>query len=147
MRMDQGKEPDMDSAILGVPLEYLDLIVNIIRISQDKKVKVAQPVEEGFIQQDEYKFKVGFDFVFKIQTYIYVYFSAVDVISQLGGLGATFKLILGAIAPLMILKFMQAFGMIILRKAQQKVRIFRLKDITKHIKTINKRITEKIKEN
>ena len=39
--MDQGKEPDMDSAILGIPLEYVDLIVNIIRISQDKKVKVA----------------------------------------------------------------------------------------------------------
>ena len=37
--------------------------------------------------------------------------------------------------------------MIILRKAQQKVRIFHLKDITKGLKTINKRITEKIEEN
>lgn len=80
-RMDQGKEPNMDSAIFGVPLEYVDLIVNIIRIAQDKKVKEAELYEEGFRQQDEYKFKVGFDFEFKIQTYIYVYFSAVDVIS------------------------------------------------------------------
>jgi hypothetical protein len=104
--MDKGKEPNKDKMIMGIPMDYLDLIKNIIRLSPDKKVKNAETYEEGFRQQEEYNFYVGFDFEFKIQTYIFVYFSAVDVVSQIGGIGATIKLALAAIAPFMVLKFM-----------------------------------------
>ena len=91
---------------MGVPMEYLDLIKNIISLSPEKEVQNSETYKEGFRQQEEYNFYVGFDFEFKIQTYIFVYFSAVDVISEIGGIGATIKIALAAIAPLMVLKFM-----------------------------------------
>ena len=65
-RMDKGKEPNKDKMFLGIPMEYLDLIKNIIRLSPDKKVKESLTFKEGFRQQDEYKFYIGFDFEFKI---------------------------------------------------------------------------------
>ena len=105
-RLDKGKEPNEESMIMGVPMEYLDLIKNIISLSPAKKVQNSETYKEGFRQQEEYNFYVGFDFEFKIQTYIFVYFSAVDVISERGCIGATIKIALAAIAPLMVLKFM-----------------------------------------
>lgn len=47
----------------------------------------------------------------------------------------------------MVLKFMQAFGLIILRKAQQKIRIFQLKNIQKNLVKIRKVIKSKIDKN
>jgi len=143
-RVDKGKKPNMDKAIFGFPLEYTDIISNIIRIDQQKTIKKSKDYPERFRDQDEYSFYVGFDFDFTIQTYTYVYFSTVDVISKLGGIGATIKLVITMIAPLMVLKFMVAFAQIILRKASQKVRIFRIKDIKKSIKTIREKIKEKM---
>lgn len=49
---------------------------------------------------------MGFDFDFTIQSYIYEYFSTVDIISQLGGIGATIKIIMAMLGPLVILRFM-----------------------------------------
>jgi len=109
-------------------------------------MKKSKDYPEKFRDQDEYSFYVGFDFDFTIQTYTYVYFSTVDVISKLGGIGATIKLVITMIAPLMVLKFMVAFAQIILRKAAQKVRIFRIKDIKKSIKTIREKIKDRMQK-
>lgn len=76
-------------------------------------------------------FEVGVDYEFTIQTFTYVYFSTLDVVSQLGGLWSTIKLLMRIALPLMVLKFMFAFAQMIQRKATQKVRLTRIKDIKK----------------
>ena len=54
-----------------------------------------------------------------------------DIVSNLGGLGATIKLTSQFITPILVLKFMVTFAKIVIRKAAQKVRIYRIKDIIK----------------
>ena len=68
----------------------------------------------------------------------------VDVVSQIGGISATIKVVMGILAPFMIFKFMFMFARILKRKSRQKIRIFRLKDIKKAIKVITPRIEEKM---
>jgi len=92
---------------------------------------VTKPVSNGFSYQDQYSLYVGFDFDFTIQSYQFEYFSTVDIISQLGGIGATVKIVLAVLGPLVILQFMYEFSHIILRQAHQKIRVFRIKDILK----------------
>jgi len=70
---------------------------------------------------------VGFDFSFSVQTFTYVYFSALDVISQLGGIGATLNIVLGALAPYVILGFMVEFAKLLTRKANHKVNLIIIK--------------------
>lgn len=67
--------------------------------------------------------------------------------SKIGGIGATINIIAAAIGPPMVLKFMVAFANIILRKARQKIAIFRIKDIKKGLKKIREIIDKKIEDN
>lgn len=92
-------------------------------------------------------FEVGVDYEFTIQTFTYVYFSTLDVVSQLGGLWSTIKLLMRILLPFMILKFMFAFAQMIQRKATQKVRITRIKDIKKQSKLIKVEIKQKMEAN
>lgn len=85
---------------------------------------------------------MGLDYDFTIQTYTYVYFSAIDVLSKIGGIGATIKIALSVITPFLVLKFMIAFAQIIIRKSEQRMRIFIIKDILKAIPVIKERILE-----
>ena len=67
-----------------------------------------------------------------------------DVISKIGGIGATIKIFLVILGPIMVFKFMFVFAKILQRKSMQKVRIFRIKDIKKAIKVIVPKIEEKV---
>ena len=140
-REDRGIEPDLNKTIFGVPYAYKDIKRNTVRIQQLKDKQKSHSYPNNFSEQKEYTFSVGLDYDFTIQTYTYVYFSTMDIVSKLGGLGATIKMILAFVAPIMVLKFMVTFAQIILRKAGQKVRIFRIKDIMKQRKVIIEKIT------
>ena len=63
-----------------------------------------------------------------------------DIVSKLGGIGATITIVLKILAPLLVLKFMTAFAQLILRKAEQKIRILRLKDIIKYLVQLNEKV-------
>lgn len=139
-REDRGIEPDLNKTIFGIPYAYTDILRNSVRLQQLKDIVKSHSYPSGFSEQDEYAFTVGLDYDFTIQTYTYVYFSTMDIVSKLGGLGATIKMILAFVAPIMVLKFMVTFASIILRKAGQKVRIFRIKDIMKQRKVIIEKI-------
>ena len=64
-----------------------------------------------------YTFEISFKFDFNVNLYIFIYFSAIDVIAQLGGFGELVTLALKIAAPLFVLKFMVSFAQIIIRNA------------------------------
>lgn len=69
----------------------------------NKGIQKSQKYAEGFKNQDEYVVYVGFDYDWNIRVFVYDYFSLLDVVSQLGGLGATIKIVLTSASPLIIL--------------------------------------------
>lgn len=75
-----------------------------------------------------------------MQTYTYIYFTTLDIVSKLGGIGATIKITLSVLAPFLILKYMFRFAEILLRKSNQRIRIFKLKDIKKALPEIRERV-------
>lgn len=74
-----------------------------------EKVKV-KPYAQGFSNQDSYGLKILLEYDFTIQTYQYTYFSTMDIVSNLGGLASTIKLIIQFITPILVLKFMITFA-------------------------------------
>ena len=89
----------------------------------------------------------GLDFDFTVKQYTYEYHAMTDVIAKIGGISSTIKLIMISLTPIMAFKFMFIFANILKRKSNQKVRIFRIKDIKKARKIIKKRIQEKMENN
>ena len=87
----------------------------------------------GFQESDSYEIYIGLDLDFTVQTFTYFYFTTLDIVSALGGIGATIKIILGALLPVLTLRYMMEFASILRRKAEQKIRVFKLKDIKKNI--------------
>lgn len=49
-------------------------------------------------------------------------------------------------APLFVLKFMGSFAQIVIRKAQHKQRIFKLKDVRKKMDALKQRVKDKLRE-
>ena len=86
-----------------------------------------------FVEKEEYKFEIAFDYEFQVTQYIFIFFSTMDIVSKFGGIGATFQIFLKVGTPFFALKFMTSFAMLIMRKAAQKIRILRLKDIKKYL--------------
>lgn len=56
---------------------------------------------------------IGFDFDFTVQTYTYEHYSMVDVVSKIGGISATIKVLLTFMAPFFAFKFMFIFANIL----------------------------------
>ena len=105
----------------------MDVIRHIIGISTAKKTKEGIDYPEKFRTQANYTLYVGFDFSFSVQTFTYVYFSTLDVVSQLGGIGATLKIVMGFFAPYIVLNFMVEFAKLLERKADHKVNLLKIK--------------------
>ena len=82
---------------------------------------------EGFKNMKEYKFYVGFDFEFTVQRFTHTYYSTLDIIAALGGIGATVKLVFESAGPLLVLKFMYEFANMMTRKSAQKLRVFKIR--------------------
>lgn len=146
-RIDQGIEQDEEKKVLGVPLNYKDKIKSYIRIDTLKEIQETIEYPEKFRDQGSYTFEIGIDYEFTIQEFTHAYFSTLDVFAEVGGLWATIKLLIKMLLPWMILKFMFAFAQIIRRKANQKVKISRIKDIKNQTKLIREKIKEKMDAN
>ena len=110
--------------------------------------KAADPVKTyiyndrgTFVDKEEYKFEMNLDLDFSdVQAFTYSYFTTLDVLSAIGGLGNAIKIALGALVPFLTLRFMVEFSSIHQRKAKQKIRIFKLKDIVNNLKELRKKI-------
>lgn len=83
---------------------------------------------------------MGFDYDWNIRVFTYEYYSVLDIVSQLGGIGATIKIVLTSATPLIILKFMSEFVGMLKRQANQRVRLMRLKDIKSNRHEIEEKI-------
>ena len=99
---------------------------------------------EGFKNMKEYKFYVGFDFEFTVQRFTHTYYSTLDIIAALGGIGATVKLVFESAGPLLVLKFMYEFANMMTRKSAQKLRVFKIREIFKNYAEIKKVIVRKL---
>lgn len=72
------------------------------------------------------------------------FLSTLDILARIGGLWAAFKIILAIFLPFMILIFMFSLGDIIIRKAQQKLRIMQLKELQKNFGKIKESIKKQM---
>lgn len=72
------------------------------------------------------------------------FLSTLDILARIGGLWAAFKIILAIFLPFMILIFMFSLGDIIIRKAQQKLRIMQLKELQKNFGKIEESIKKQM---
>lgn len=93
---------------------------------------------------EEYNFYVGFDFSFTVQRFTHTYYSTLDIIAALGGIAATIKLVFESAAPLFVLKFMYEFANMMTRKAQQKLRVFKIREMFKSYDEMKEIIVEKL---
>lgn len=146
-RIDKGKEPDVNKQILGFSFGYMDVMRHIIGITPAKKSKEGVQYPEKFKTQANYTLYVGFDFSFEVQKFVYVYFSTLDVVSQLGGIGATLNIVLGFFGPYIVLKFMVEFAKLLTRKAHHKVNLIKIKQIQDQREYIIQKINEKMETN
>jgi hypothetical protein len=116
-RFDKDFEPDEDRTFFGFALGFKDKITNTFVIDSATNIAETAYYPEGFKNQKEYTFDVGFDFSFTIQRFTHTYYSTLDIISALGGIAATIKLFFESVAPLLVLKFMYEFANMMTRKA------------------------------
>lgn len=113
-------------------------------INQRQEIKESEYYPEGFKDLKEYNSYLGFDFDFTVQRFTYTYYSTLDIIAALGGIGATVKLMLESAAPLLVLKFMYEFANMMTRKSIQKLRIFKIREIYKNFAEMKKVIVKKL---
>jgi hypothetical protein len=82
--------------------------------------KAADPVKTyiyndrgTFVDKEEYKFEMNLNLDFSdVQAFTYSYFTTLDVLSAIGGLGNAIKIALGALVPFLTLRFMVEFSSI-----------------------------------
>ena len=59
------------------------------------------------------------------------FYSSLDKLAKVGGLWAAFKIGVAVCGPIFVLIFMFSFARLIKRKSEQKLRVFKLKEIIK----------------
>lgn len=143
-RFDKDFEEDPKRTFFGFALGYMDKITNTFVISSLAEQGKSEYYPEGFKNQEEYNFYIGFDFSFTIQRFTHTYYSTLDIISALGGIGATVKLVFESAAPLLVLKFMYEFANMMTRKATQKTRICKIKEIFQNFDKMRPIIVQKL---
>lgn len=97
-----------------------------------------------YLEGSDYKLQVIFDHSFMIENVMVDFLSTLDILARIGGLWAAFKIILAIFLPFMILIFMFSLGDIIIRKAQQKLRIMQLKELQKNFGKIKESIKKQM---
>jgi hypothetical protein len=113
-RVEKGKMADPEKTFLGIPQGYMDNVTDIFTYE-----KAADPVEidfyndgETFEDKEEYKFEMNLDLDFSVQAFTYSYFTTLDALAAIGGLGNAIKIGLGALVPFLTLRFMVEFSSI-----------------------------------
>lgn len=135
-----------DSIVFGIPTKYNDMVDHEVSIEHKKSTFHSLNYTESFAKKPNYSFEVAFDFEFNVNMYIYVFYSTMDMVSKLGGIGATLQIVLKIVAPIFVLKFMTSFALLIMRKAEQKIRILRLKDIVKYLDQLNEKVKQRMEQ-
>ena len=104
---------------MGIPFGYSDKVINIFSYKSIIDPVKSVKEKDGFKESEVYEFKLFIlNLDFSVQTFTYEYFSTLDILSALGGLGATIKLSLGSLVPLLTLRFMIEFANVQKRKAE-----------------------------
>lgn len=77
-------------------------------------------------------------------TTLSIYYILFDALSDVGGLLALLKSVIGVATPVVILVLLYDFSRIITRRSKQKVRIFELKDILRNLPRLRGILNTKI---
>lgn len=72
----------------------------------------------GFQASEKFEVYIGLDLDFTVQTFTYVYYNAMDILSALGGIGATINIALGSLVPILTFSYMVEFANVQSRKAE-----------------------------
>lgn len=77
-------------------------------------------VDDGYffygVDVEENKLEIELDFT--VQTIKVAFYTTLDIAAALGGIGATIKIVLGTLVPVLTLRFMMEFSNIQNRKAK-----------------------------
>ena len=102
---------------MGLTLAYKDIVKSEIAIEHHTAVKKAHAVGERYSNDAEHTLLVDIDFDFSVKIYTYEFFSMEDVISRIGGISSTIKVLIAIMGPIFAFKFMFIFARVLKRKA------------------------------
>lgn len=84
-----------------------------------------------YIEGADYSLQIIFDYSFTVENFMTDFYSSLDKLAKVGGLWAAFKIGVAVCGPIFVLIFMFSFARLIKRKSEQKLRVFKLKEIIK----------------
>jgi hypothetical protein len=117
-RVEKAKIPDPKRTFLGFSVGFNDNITDIFSYKSMGEPLKTKEHKGGFKESEAYELYIGLDLDFTVQTFTYVYFTSLDILSALGGIGATIKIGLGSLVPLLTLRYMVEFSSMQSRKAK-----------------------------
>lgn len=117
-RVEKARIPDPKRTFFGFSLGFNDNITNIFSFkSMGEPVKAVEH-KGGFQASEKFEVYIGLDLDFTVQTFTYVYYNAMDILSALGGIGATINIALGSLVPILTFSYMVEFANVQSRKAE-----------------------------
>ena len=113
----------MKKRLLGIPIDYSDK--EEILFTYKKSEKNPKPMEPSVFRQDQFgisnqTFVTAIKIDFSVKKTTYEYYSISDVISSLGGIGASVKIMIGGLSVFWIIKFVIDLAMILKRQAKHQ---------------------------
>lgn len=119
--------------ILGIPVSYKDRTTDLFTYEQYPEPLKMEIYDTSHLLNNDYsnidnryyfrwedvvENKLEIELDFTVQTIKLVFYTTLDIASALGGIGATLKIVLGALVPVLTLRFMIEFSNIQNRKAK-----------------------------
>jgi len=129
----------------GIPLVHVDLKKRKLEFHQQEEIFQASDVPYSY-DISAFQIKTNLHFAFNEETYIFEVYSGQDILAKLGGLGASFFILMLCISSLIIMYYLRKFSKMVRRKQENKMRLIDIKRALRKLQVINHNIESKLQE-